>query len=176
MKGVLLIDDDELFARVMAEAFSRRGFQTLTAHSAEEAHALVQAQPVECAVVDLRMPEESGLQLIPALLHAKPKLRIVVLTGYASIATAVEAIKLGARHYLTKPADVDDIIAAFGREGGDDALAVTDTPTSLERLEWEYIHKTLNECGGNVSLAAKRLGLHRRTLQRKLQKRPPGLA
>jgi two-component system response regulator RegA len=113
--------------------------------------------------------------LITPLLSCKPLLRIVVLTGYASIATAVDAIKLGACHYLTKPAEVDDIIAAFG-----ETMAMPDgdapsKPTSLERAEWEYIQATLQACEGNVSAAAKRLGLHRRTLQRKLQKRPSGL-
>ncbi len=122
------------------------------------------------------MGDSSGLRLITPLLAANPDLRSVVLTGYASIATAVDAITLGAHHYLTKPADVDEILRSFGDEGEAAGPVVEAQPTSLGRAEWEYIQQTLQACDGNVSAAAKRLGLHRRTLQRKLQKRPSGLA
>lgn len=173
---ILLIDDDATFCQVLAQSLTRRGYEVGTATTAGDALGLLSLlAPANC-VLDLRMPEQSGLQLIPALLAVAPKLRIVVLTGYASIATAVEAIKLGAIHYLTKPTDVDEVIQAFDRAHGDQTTTIQDHPTSLERLEWEYIQKVLNECEGNVSSAAKRLGLHRRTLQRKLQKRPSGIA
>lgn len=122
------------------------------------------------------MGDSSGLRLITPLLAANPDLRSVVLTGYASIATAVDAITLGAHHYLTKPADVDEILRSFGDEGEAAGPVVEAQPTSLGRAEWEYIQQTLLACDGNVSAAAKRLGLHRWTLQRKLQKRPSGLA
>ncbi|HMM77345.1 MAG TPA: response regulator transcription factor [Gammaproteobacteria bacterium] len=173
---VLLVDDDAVLLRVMAQAFSRRGYEAVCADSAASAlTACAEAQP-GYAVVDLRMPDGNGLQLIPRLLQSNPALCIVVLTGFASIATAVEAVKLGAHQYLTKPADVDDVIAAFGYAPGVAAPSLAAPPTPLGRLEWEYIQKVLIECDGNVSAAAKRLGLHRRTLQRKLQKRPSGLA
>lgn len=173
---ILLVDDDHVLLQVMAQAFQRRGYETLSADSAEAALGSAVAQPCTHAVLDLRMPDGSGLQLIPRLLEVSPGLCIVVLTGYASIATAVDAVKLGAHQYLTKPADVDEIIAAFGHQPGGVAPGIAAAPTPLGRLEWEYIQKVLNECEGNISAAAKRLGLHRRTLQRKLQKRPSGLA
>jgi two-component system, response regulator RegA len=173
---ILLVDDDGVLLQVMAQAFQRRGYETVTADSAAAALASAAAQPCTHAVLDLRMPDGSGLQLIPRLLGASPGLCIVVLTGYASIATAVDAVKLGAHQYLTKPADVDEIIAAFGHQPGATTPGIAAAPIPLGRLEWEYIQKVLNECEGNISAAAKRLGLHRRTLQRKLQKRPSGLA
>ena len=175
-KKVLIIDDEELFCSVLAQALGRRGYIAFTASNAQRAVELCRIERVHFVVLDLRMPEVSGLQLIPALLAVDPQLRIVVLTGYASVATAVEAIKLGAVHYLTKPADADDVIAAFARIEGDMEVEIETEPTSLERLEWEYIQRTLTECEGNISAAAKRLGLHRRTLQRKLQKRPSGMS
>lgn len=172
---VLLVDDDAVLLSVMATAFARRGYEALCADSAASALARLVEQGAEHAVVDLRMPDGNGLQLIPKLLQINPALCIVVLTGYASIATAVEAVKLGAHQYLTKPADVDDIISAFGYAPGSGETDAELAPTPLGRVEWEYIQKVLTECEGNVSAAAKRLGLHRRTLQRKLQKRPSGL-
>ncbi|MGE3772780.1 MAG: response regulator transcription factor [Gammaproteobacteria bacterium] len=172
---VLLVDDDAVLLRVMAQAFSRRGYEAVCADSAASALAACARMQPGHAVVDLRMPDGNGLQLIPRLLQSNPALCIVVLTGFASIATAVEAVKLGAHQYLTKPADVDDIISAFGYAPGSPEAALETPPTPLGRLEWEYIQKVLIECDGNVSAAAKRLGLHRRTLQRKLQKRPSGL-
>lgn len=175
-KKVLIVDDEDLFLSVLAHALGRRGYTAFTASNAERALAIARVERVDFAVLDLRMPDISGLQLIPVFLAIDPALRIVVLTGYASIATAVEAIKLGAVHYLTKPADADDVIAAFARSEGDMGVEIKTEPTSLERLEWEYIQRALTECDGNVSAAAKRLGLHRRTLQRKLHKRPSGMS
>ena len=121
----------------------------------------------EFAVIDLRMPGPSGLELVKELKSLDENTRIVVLTGYASVATAVEAIKLGANHYLSKPADADDIIAAFYKDKGNSRIPVRDRPLSVARLEWEYIQKVLNECQGNISKTARRLNMHRRTLQRK---------
>lgn len=173
---LLLIDDDETLLEVMTRAFTRRGHDCVAAPNAEAALAAADAAPVTHAVLDLRLGEQNGLRLIPALLERRPALRIVVMTGFASIATAVEAIKLGAHQYLTKPADVDEILGAFGEQApAAMPAAPPDTPASLERTEWEYIQRTLQACDGNVSAAAKRLGMHRRTLQRKLQKRPSGL-
>ena len=172
----LLIDDDLTLLEVMGRAFERRGHHCTLAPDADSALLALGESDTSHAVLDLRLGEENGLRLIPALLRARPGLRIVVLTGFASIATAVEAIKLGAHHYLTKPADVDDILAAFGTDAEDKPGASPPAePASLERTEWEYIQRTLQACDGNVSAAAKRLGMHRRTLQRKLHKRPSGL-
>ena len=170
--SLLLVDDDEVFASVLAQAFRRRGYTVRVAHGVDAGIALAQAEPPEYAVVDLRMPGASGLELVRVLKDLDENTRIVMLTGYASIATAVEAIKLGAVHYLAKPADADEIRAAFHRDGGDTSVDVPERPLSVNRLEWEHIQKVLQECDGNVSETARRLNMHRRTLQRKLQKRP----
>ncbi|TAK55762.1 MAG: response regulator transcription factor [Gammaproteobacteria bacterium] len=169
---LLIVDDDEVFARVLAAAFERRGYLVRVGHSVEVGIALARAESPEFAVVDLRMPGGSGLELVQALQQQDENTRIVVLTGYASIATAVEAIKLGAVHYLAKPADADEIQAAFYRDEGNAEVGVPERPLSVGRLEWEHIQRVLQECDGNVSATARRLGMHRRTLQRKLQKRP----
>lgn len=169
---LLLVDDDATFCRVLAAALEDRGFVVRVAHDVPRAHALAQRDPPEYAVVDLKMPGPSGLELIAKLKALDPNTRVVVLTGYASIATAVEAIKLGAIHYLAKPTDADQVVAAFQRVEGDPGTAVGDRPLSVARLEWEHIQAVLRECEGNVSETARRLGMHRRTLQRKLGKRP----
>ena len=169
---ILVVDDDEIFCQVLSRALHSRQLQTLTANNADRAIQLAQQNKPGYAVVDLRMPESSGLQLIPELLKVNPDMRIIVLTGYASITTAVEAIKLGAIHYLTKPADADEIITALANASGDSSAQLRDKPLSLERLEWEHIQKVLADCDGNISAAARQLGMHRRTLQRKLNKRP----
>ncbi|HJP35192.1 MAG TPA: response regulator transcription factor [Gammaproteobacteria bacterium] len=174
-KRFLIIDDDETFGAVLAASIEKRGHEVDVALDGERALTVLRAKGARFIVLDLRIGEVSGLELIPSLLAISPDAQIVVLTGFASIATAVEAIKLGAVHYLTKPADADEILAGFARTAGDENIEVECAPVSLDRLEWEYIQKTLNECGGNISTAAKRLGLHRRTLQRKLQKRPSGI-
>jgi two-component system, response regulator RegA len=171
-RTLLLVDDDDTFRKVLAAALTRRGFSVRSAADVPEAQARVAEQPFDFAVVDLRMPGPSGLQAVEALVQRNPRARVVVLTGYASIATAVEAIKLGAVHYLTKPADADDIVAAFDRAEGDATAPVPEMPPSVGRIEWEHIQRVLTACEGNISEAARQLGMHRRTLQRKLQKRP----
>jgi two-component system, response regulator RegA len=171
-RSILLVDDDATFLHVMARAFRRRGFTVTTSASVGAAMEFISAQRPDYAVVDLRMPDGSGLALVQRLAQCSPPVHAVVLTGYSSIATAVEAIKLGARHYLTKPAEVDEILAALERDGGDAGIVVPDQPLSVGRLEWEHLQKVLGECAGNISEAARRLGMHRRTLQRKLGKRP----
>lgn len=172
LPSLLLTDDDETFCSVLAAALEKRGFAVEVAHCVEEATALIGDCAPEFAVVDLNMPGDSGLRLVERLHQLDSHTRIVVLTGYASVATAVEAIKLGAVHYLTKPADADDVVAALGRDAGDAAAEVSDQPMSTRRLEWEHIQKVLMECDGNISATARKLGMHRRTLQRKLAKRP----
>ena len=169
---LLLTDDDEIFCSVLASALEKRGFAVQVAHNVEEAIALVGDSAPEYAVVDLNMPGESGLHLVEHLHHLDNHTRIVVLTGFASVATAVEAIKLGAFHYLAKPADADDVVAALDRESGDVEAEISDQQMSTRRLEWEHIQKVLMECEGNISATARKLGMHRRTLQRKLAKRP----
>jgi two-component system response regulator RegA len=169
---LLLVDDDATFRQVLASALEKRGFAVRVAHDVASGRRAAEQDAPEYAVVDLKMPGPSGLELVKHLMALDPHTRIVVLTGYASIATAVAAIKLGAMHYLTKPADADEIVAAFGRDAGDAAAPLAHRPLSVGRLEWEHIQKVLTECGGNVSETARRLGMHRRTLQRKLAKRP----
>ncbi len=170
--SLLLVDDDTTFCEVLARALEKRGFVVSTAHDVVTARALAIANPPECAVVDLKMPGPSGLVLVKLLKELDAETRIVILTGYASIATAVEAIKLGAMHYLAKPADTDEIVAALLRSEGNPDLPVNDNPHSVERLQWEYIQKVLKENGDNISATARALKMHRRTLQRKLGKRP----
>lgn len=172
LPNLLLTDDDELFCSVLSTALEKRGFAVEVAHNVEDAITLVGENAPEYAVVDLNMPGDSGLRLVEKLHQLDEHTRIVVLTGYASVATAVEAIKLGAVHYLTKPADADDVVAALGRDSGDSTAEVSDQPMSTRRLEWEHIQKVLMECEGNISATARKLGMHRRTLQRKLGKRP----
>lgn len=169
---LLLVDDDETFCLVMAQALDKRGFDVRVAHHVAAGEQMAEQSPPEYAVIDLNMPGPSGLELVQRLKALDENTRIVVLTGYASIATAVEAIKLGATHYLAKPADADEVMAAFQREDGDSAIAIETRPISVARLEWEHIQKILLECQGNISETARRLGMHRRTLQRKLAKHP----
>ena len=170
---VLLIDDDEVFTRVLARALGARGFEVGVAANRADALAGARANPPDHAVLDLKLGEESGLALIPELLEIRPELRILLLTGYASIATAVEAIKRGAHDYLAKPVDADQVVQALLGEPEDAGTAPLHVHTPpLRRLEWEHIQRVLAECDGNISEAARRLGLHRRTLQRKLSKRP----
>lgn len=169
---LLLVDDDETFCAVLARALEKRGFQVTVAHTAAEALREIQDVPPEYAVIDLKMPGQSGLALVSRLNALDEHTRIVVLTGYASVATAVEAVKLGATYYLSKPADADEIVAAFRRDSGDESVPVNDKPPSVNRLEWEHIQRVLAEHHGNISATARVLGMHRRTLQRKLNKRP----
>ena len=170
--SLLLVDDDETFCQVLSAALERRGFHVKVAHDVAAGLAVAESESPEFAVIDLKMPGASGLELVKRLKALDTHTRIVVLTGYASVATAVEAIKLGATHYLAKPADADEIVAAFSRDSGNAAVPVETKPLPLSRLEWEHIQKVLAESDGNISETARRLGMHRRTLQRKLAKRP----
>jgi len=171
-RGLLLVDDNENHCWALTRAFEKRGYTVKAAHSAPAACRLLEDWHPDYAIVDLRMPGPTGLTLIPRLKAALPNVRIVVLTGYASIATAVEAIKLGATQYLVKPADANAVESAFHHEGGDATIPSSDHLLSVERLEWEYIQRVLAENTGNVSATARALKMHRKTLQRKLGKHP----
>ncbi|UTW10319.1 response regulator transcription factor [Marinobacterium rhizophilum] len=168
----LVVDDDPTFSRILARAMTLRGYQVQVAHSVDQALQCLQLQVPDQATVDLKMEGASGLTLIAHLRAASPRMRILVLTGYASISTAVEAIKLGASNYLPKPADADQILAALAQQDADPGLEIDTQPMSVNRLEWEHIQKVLGEHQGNISATARALGMHRRTLQRKLLKRP----
>lgn len=169
---ILLVDDDQTFTRIMARGFERRGFEVTCCNDAG-------AAATECArvapthiLLDLNMPGNSGLVILPLLRSAAPDARLVVLTGYSSIATAVEAIKLGATNYLCKPASIDEILSAFDDRAVPGEVVVPANPISVDRLEWEHIQRVLADNDGNITATARALGMHRRTLQRKLQKRP----
>ncbi|MGA7799638.1 MAG: response regulator transcription factor [Gammaproteobacteria bacterium] len=170
--ALLLAEDDEIFRHVLSRAFSERGYAVMAAKDLADATRLAERKRPAYAVVDLRLGTDSGLELIDYLNRRYPDIRAVILTGYASIATAVEAIKLGAKYYLTKPVDADEIVAALHRDEGDPGAAPPERPCSVKRLEWEHIQQVLNQCQGNISETARKLGMHRRTLQRKLHKRP----
>ncbi|MGE0755595.1 MAG: response regulator transcription factor [Pirellulaceae bacterium] len=171
---LLLVDDSVSFRERLARAFRERGFLVETAGNYDEAMACAQRDPPDLAVVDLRMPGPSGLSLVRDLKQLSNRMRVLVLSGFGSIATAVDAVHLGAVNFLPKPADADDILAAFERGQRVDAQPENSSETpSLARAEWEHIHRVLSDCGGNVSEAARRLGIHRRSLQRKLRKRAP---
>ncbi len=168
---LLIIEDDEAFARTLSRSFERRGYRVLVAPGQDEAQALMAGHSPGYAVVDLKLKGNgSGLACVQLLHEHDPDMLIVVLTGFASIATAVEAIKLGAVQYLAKPSNTDDIEAAFGHVAGNTEVEVTNRSTSIKTLEWERIHAVLAETDFNISEAARRLGLHRRTLARKLEK------
>ncbi|MCH7341810.1 response regulator transcription factor [Pelomonas sp. CA6] len=168
---LLIVEDDDSFARTLVRSFERRGYRVLRAASLDEVEALMQKHRPGYAVVDLKLAGGgSGLACVQALHARDEEMIIVVLTGFASIATAVEAIKLGARHYLAKPANTDDIEAAFARAEGDAEVELSERPTSIKNLEWERIHETLVATDFNISETARRLGMHRRTLARKLEK------
>ncbi|MEX8192477.1 response regulator transcription factor [Comamonas guangdongensis] len=169
---LLLVEDDAAFARTLKRSFERRGYRVLHAVSGDELQDLLARHKPHYAVMDLKLAgNASGLNCVQMLHQHNPEALIVVLTGYASIATAVEAVKLGACHYLAKPSNTDDIEAAFGRVEGRTDVEVSNQTTSIKTLEWEHIHETLAETGFNISEAARRLGMHRRTLARKLEKR-----
>jgi len=167
--SMLLVDDDVVFCQVLCRAMAKRGYAVTVAHSVEQAIPLTQASPPEFAVVDLKMNGASGLRLVQILHELDPSTRIVMLTGFASISTAVEAVKLGATQYLAKPANADEIIAAFGHEPNSDRAFDVQVAT-LDRLESEHINRVLIEHKGNISATARALNMHRRTLQRKLLK------
>lgn len=189
---ILVVDDDATFRGRLVRALASRGFETHEARDAQAAVELARAVRPGRAIVDLRMPGKSGIDLIPELVAIDPDMQVLVLTGYGSIATAVEAVRRGAIDYLSKPVDTEQILAVFERDGsaaatgGGDAppAAVTgasgtaggalpETPPSLARVEWEHIQRVLADCRGNISEASRRLGIHRRSLQRKLAKLPP---
>ena len=168
---LLIVEDDEAFQRTLSRSFERRGYAVLHASSLESMQEVLKAHTPAYAVVDLKLAgKSSGLACVEVLHKHDPDMLIVVLTGYASIATAVEAIKLGACQYLVKPSNTDDIETAFNKAGGDADIDVTPRATSIKTLEWERIHETLAATGFNISETARRLGMHRRTLARKLEK------
>jgi two-component system response regulator RegA len=175
--SLLVVDDDDVLRERLVRAFSERGYDALGVPDGDRALAAAASEPPEFAVVDLRMPGRPGLDVVRELLAIDPATGVVVLTGYGSIATAIEAIRIGAKHYLTKPADADEILRAFGNAPAslspEAAGAVEPETPSLARTEWEHIQRVLSDVNGNVSEAARRLGLHRRSLQRKLAKYPP---
>jgi two-component system response regulator RegA len=174
--SILVVDDDEVFRTRLARALEDRGLAVTVAGDHAAAMAEAREESPELAIVDLKMPGRSGLEVVRDLRALDAGTRMVVLTGYGSIATAVEAIKLGALHYLPKPADCDEILAALGVAAADGAGPPDLEPATptLARAEWEHIHRVLADCAGNISEAARRLGIHRRSLQRKLSKYPPG--
>ncbi|MFT3812041.1 MAG: response regulator transcription factor [Acidovorax sp.] len=168
---LLIVEDDEAFARTLARSFERRGYRVLRADCLPRMEELLANHRPGYAVVDLKLKgEATGLACVRRLHAADAATRIVVLTGFASIATAVEAVKLGACHYLAKPSNTDDIEAAFGLTEGNEEVELTNRSSSIKTLEWERIHEVLAETGFNISEAARRLGMHRRTLARKLEK------
>lgn len=164
----LLVDDDQAFLQVLARSLSRQGIKTLCASDADSALEAIRARPVNRCVLDLNLAGESGLQLLPELLEQKPDLDVLVLTGYGSIATAVEAMRRGAANYLCKPVTVNQLMNGF--EPLDAPPDLRPEPPSVEEMEWEHIQRVLNEHDGNISATARALNMHRRTLQRKLQK------
>lgn len=169
---LLIIEDDDAFSSALTHALEKKGFTVFSSNSIESAVETANQCNPEFALLDLRLGNESGLNAIPLLKELNAKIKIVVLTGYASIATAVEAIKLGAIQYLTKPASSDEIYQAFFKPEGNTEQKLEPNPMSVKRLEWEHIQKILKEHDGNLSATARALGMHRRTLQRKLSKRP----
>jgi len=170
--SLLLVDDDETYCSVLKSALDKRNFNVTVAHDVQSGVNLAEQIEPEYAVIDLRIGHESGLELVQKLISLDSNTQIIMLTGFASIATAVEAIKLGAIHYLTKPADPDEILAALHKNQGDSSVSINENPLSVKRLEWEHLQKVLMEHDGNISAAARALNMHRRTLQRKLDKHP----
>lgn len=171
-RTLIIVEDDEAFARTLARSFERRDYCVHVVHEAAELEQILKTVRPDFAVVDLKLRNSSGLPCIRTLHDRDPETRIVVLTGYASISTAVEAIKLGACYYLAKPCNTDDIEAAFQREEGNAETAISTRSSSIKTVEWEHINEVLADTDFNISETARRLGMHRRTLARKLTKRP----
>ena len=169
---LLIVDDDEVFAEVLARAMGKRFSRVCVANTVERAVQLAEAEKPNKIVLDLKIHQSSGLDIIEQLCSASPRVAIVMLTGYSSIATTVEAMKLGAINYLCKPVDADELIRAFNEAPGDQSPEIPGNPPTVGRLQWEHIQKVLGQNNGNVSATARALGMHRRTLQRRLQKRP----
>ncbi len=170
MTSLLIVDDDKDFCAALTDNFTKRGFEVRSANEVMQAAKIAEDFNPEWVLVDLKMPGTSGLELIPKLLYIDPATRIVVLTGYAGIATAVEAIKLGAIHYLSKPIGTEEIIAAFAKEDGNPKVSIDSPESTLEETERRRILSAMERNKNNISAAARELGLHRRTLQRKLDK------
>ena len=170
--SILLVDSDALLCERLARELSARGWRSRIAHTAQQALESARGEPPLDAIVALRLPDRTGIKLIPELLAIEPRMRIVVFTGYPSIHTAIEAIKLGATYYVPKPATVSQLLAALERRLGDADASLDEDPMSLHRNEWEYMIHTLQQHNGNISATARALSIDRRTLQRKLQKRP----
>lgn len=171
-RSILVVDDDEVLRMRLEKSFTRRGLTVCVAHDFESAIEQVQEHKPDLAVVDLKMPGKSGLELLQKLRSLSPQIKVVMLTGYGSITNAVEAVKLGAVNYVTKPADADDVLLAFGEKPTNDN-EIKFPPPSLASAQWEHIQRVLADCGGNISEAARRLDIPRRTLQRKLKKNAP---
>ncbi|HEY7884153.1 MAG TPA: response regulator transcription factor [Cellvibrionaceae bacterium] len=172
IKSLLIVDDDSTFAEIMQQALQKRGYKVAIAHNCNQALRTIRQTKVSHVLLDLKLGNESGLALMGELLAENPALCIVILTGYSSISTAVSAIKNGAHHYLCKPVNADEVLAAFDSSHTEVTPDLPQQPHSVERLTWEYIQKVLQENHGNISATARSLGMHRRTLQRKLGKRP----
>lgn len=169
---LLIIDDDEVFARVLSRAMAKRFTSVIVAHTVAQAVLSAQENKPDKIVLDLKIHQSSGLDIIEQLCEASPGVAIVVLTGYSSIATTVEAMKLGATNYLCKPVNADELILAFNDTSASTLAEIPDSPPTVGRLQWEHIQKVLAQNSGNISATARALGMHRRTLQRRLQKRP----
>jgi two-component system, response regulator RegA len=174
-ESILVVDDTLILRERLSIAFQQRGFRVETAANFDEALDVFTRRPTELAVLDLRMPGRSGLELLGRLRQIRPQTRVIMLSGFGSIPASIDAIRAGAVNFLSKPADADDILGAFIRgDSPSTPQSVAEFPApSLARTEWEHIHRVLGDCGGNISEAARRLGIHRRSLQRKLRKRAP---
>ena len=169
---LLIVEDDAVFSRVLSTVLSSHGIEVHAAANSADALNLAHAHAFRAAILDLKLERETSLALIPPLKALYPDIRILMLTGYASIQTAVEAVKLGATNYLPKPATVAEILAALGSDKANPDISAADQPLSVDRLEWEHIQRVLAEHDGNISATARALNMHRRTLQRKLGKKP----
>jgi two-component system response regulator RegA len=172
IQEILLVDDDATFRGVLADSLKARNIIVYEAENFSSAINVSKKKLINYAIVDLKMPGDSGLVLIKELRALNSKMNIVMLTGFASIATAVEAVKLGANQYLAKPVNAEEILEAFNKLDGNEALDIHASPLTVDKLEWEHINRILNENKGNISATARALNMHRRTLQRKLQRKP----
>lgn len=169
---IIVVDDDIVFCDALARSLIKRNYEVVVAYNLSELQAISNLSDIKFGIVDLRLGEDSGLKVIKYLLDANPDMNILMLTAYASIATTVEAIKLGAKNYLTKPASIEEILEKLTVQAASLETPIEDSHLSVKRLEWEHLQKVLLEHNGNVSAAARALNMHRRTLQRKLQKKP----
>jgi len=170
--SIIVVDDDIVFCDALARSLIKRNYEVVVAYNLSELQAISNLSDIKFGIVDLRLGEDSGLKVIKYLLDANPDMNILMLTAYASIATTVEAIKLGAKNYLTKPASIEEILEKLTVQAVSLETPIEDSHLSVKRLEWEHLQKVLLEHNGNVSAAARALNMHRRTLQRKLQKKP----